>query len=713
MSSSLEAFLRPRSIALIGASHRPNSLGGRVTARLFGSGYQGRLIPVNPRPDPIHGLTPVASIAAAEGPIDLALIAIPRDAVRGAVAECLDKGIPAICVVTAGFKEVDAEGAALERELVALVRAAGARLIGPNCMGITNTSPHCTFDATFSPVPPLAGPIGFASQSGALGVAVLNVCHQRQIGFSQFVSMGNKADVAEDDLLEAWADDPEVRVIAMYLESVRDPRRFLQAARRVTKKKPVVVVKAGRTAAGARAASSHTGALAGADEGAEALFRQAGVLRVDTIEEMLDTALALSRCALPAGNRVAVLTNAGGPGIMAADALDRSGLKVAELQPATRDSLRAILPREAAVTNPVDMIASAGPSEYGACLDLLLKDPGVDAAVPVVVTPPAWDARDVLTALNEAAGHHQKPVLGVFMVGEDLKRLAATPDTIPTFPQPEGAARALADMVRSALWRAAGAGAPLDFPADETAIASRLAARAATGGGYLDADATFRVLDAAGIPRAAGWALPPGASAAALADAAEAVGFPVVLKATGEALVHKSDAGGVALDLGDRAAVERAATTMTEALVRAGQAPASWEWFVQAFRRGGREVIVGATRDPHYGPLVMFGLGGRFVEVFHDVVFGLAPLNRADAERMVRGIRGLALLTGTRGEAGVDLAPAIETLGRVACLMERHPEIVELDLNPLLLYPEAARAAAVDARIRVAPAPAPAPEAVR
>jgi acetyl coenzyme A synthetase (ADP forming)-like protein len=713
MPASLEAFLRPRSIALIGASHRPNSLGGRVTARLFGSGYRGRLIPVNPRPDPIHGITPVASVTEAEGPVDLALIAIPRDAVRGAVLECLDKGVPAICVVTAGFKEVDAEGAALERELVALVRAGGARMIGPNCMGITNTSPECSFDATFSPVPPLAGPIGFASQSGALGVAVLNICHQRQIGFSQFVSMGNKADVAEDDLFEAWEDDPEVRVIAMYLESVRDPQRFLAAARRVTKKKPVVVVKAGRTAAGARAASSHTGALAGADQGAEALFRQAGVLRVDTVEEMLETALALSRCALPAGNRVAVLTNAGGPGIMAADALDRAGLRVAELEPATRDALRALLPREAAVTNPVDMIASAGPAEYGACLDLLLRDPGVDAAVPVVVTPPAHDALDVLAALDASAAGCAKPVLGVFMVGEDLKRLAATPGAIPTFPQPEGAARALADMVRSARWRGAGPGTPFDCAADDAGIAVRLAARAAAGGGYLDAAATWQVLDAAGIPGAAWRALPAGSSPAALADAAEAVGLPVVLKATGDALVHKSDAGGVALDLRDRAAVERAAAAMAGALVRAGQAPDGWEWFVQAFRPGGREVIVGATRDPHYGPLVMFGLGGRFVEVFHDVVFGLAPLAREDAERMVRGIHGLALLTGARGEAGVDLAPAVETLGRVARLMQYHPSIAELDLNPLLLYPDGGRAAAVDARIRVEAAPSPEPGGAR
>ena len=564
--------------------------------------------------------------------------------------------------MTAGFKEVDAEGAALERELVALVRARGARMIGPNCMGITNTSPQCTFDATFSPVPPLPGPIGFASQSGALGVAVLSICHQRQIGFSQFVSMGNKADVAEDDLLEAWEDDPEVRVIAMYLESVRDPQRFLAAARRVTKKKPVVVVKAGRTAAGARAASSHTGALAGADQGAEALFRQAGVLRVDTVEEMLETSLALSRCALPAGNRVAVLTNAGGPGIMAADALDRAGLRVADLETTTKDALRAILPREAAVTNPVDMIASAGPVEYGTCLDLLLNDPQVDAVVPVVVTPPACDAQDVLKALIAAAARHAKPALGVFMVGEDLKRLAATPGAIPTFPQPGGSRPGAGrhGALRRVARGRAGDGARVRGRRRRDRGAAR-GARGRAAAATSTPPRRGRCSTPRGSPARPGAPCPPAPTRPRSPTRRKSIGFPVVLKASGDALVHKSDAGGVALDLRDRAAVLQAAAAMSGALGRAGQAPGSWEWFVQAFRPGGREVIVGAARDPHYGPLVMFGLGGRFVEVFHDVVFGLAPLTREDAERMVRGIRGLPLLTGVRGEAGVALGPAVET----------------------------------------------------
>ncbi len=700
MPSSLDPFLRPRSIALVGASRRAESLGGRITARLFDSGYRGRLVPVNPNPEPIHGIVPVASVADIGEAVDLVILAIPRDAVGRAVDECLDRGIPAICVVTAGFKEVDAEGAALERELVERIRRHGSRLLGPNCMGITNTSPACAFDATFSPVPPLPGPIGFASQSGALGVAVLNICHQRKIGFSQFVSMGNKADVAEDDLLEAWAEDPEVPVIAMYLESVRDPARFLASARRVTKRKPVVVVKAGRTDAGARAASSHTGALAGADEGATALFRQGGVLRVDTVEQMLETALALSRCALPAGNGVAVLTNAGGPGIMAVDALAREGLRIVTLEETTRERLRARLPREAAVNNPVDMIASAGPAEYGGCLELLLADPNVDAVVPVVVTPPAHDALNVLEALNGAAERHGKPVLGVFMVGGDLERLAATPGAIPTFPQPEGAARALADMVRYAAWRRAAPGEVREHAIDDAEIEALLAPRIAAGGGYLDADATWRVLELAGIP-VVPWRVATAAEAAA--DAADAIGYPVVVKAAGDALVHKSDLGGVALDLRDRASVVDALAKMTGELTRAGHVPGSWSWFVQAFRPGGREVIAGATRDPHYGPMVMFGIGGRYVEIFRDVSFGLSPLTREDAEGMVRRIRGARLFEGVRGEAAVDAAPAVELLERVARLAFRHPAIAELDVNPFLLFPEGGRAAAVDARIRVVP----------
>ncbi|MBP7149187.1 MAG: acetate--CoA ligase family protein [Acidobacteria bacterium] len=699
MSGQLSCLLRPRSIAVVGASSRPQSLGGRVTARLFASGYTGKVFLVNPRQDSILSRPVFPSVAAIPDAVDMALIIVPRDATPGSIDECLRKGIRGLVVITSGFREVGEEGRALEQQLVARCRAAGARMLGPNCMGLVNTHPDISMDATFSPVPALRGPIGFASQSGALGVAVLNICQERSIGFSQFVSMGNKADLTENDLLEAWEHDPDVPVIALYLESFSDPAGFLDVASRVSRTKPIVVVKAGKTAAGARAASSHTGALAGADQGAEALCRQSGVLRVETIEDMLDTALLLARCPLPRGPRVAVLTNAGGPAIMAADALDALGMTVGPLSDATRAALRELLPPEAAVGNPVDMIASAGPKEYGACLDLLLADPGVDAVCSVTVSPPAWDALDVLRSLHEVARRHDKPVVTVFMVGTDLLRLtAALPDAPPIFRLPEGAARALRDAWKYAQWRAAPeTRRRLEVPGSADEVEAILARTAGAGGGYLPAGDAFRVLELCGLP-VARWEV--AGSAGEVLAAAERIGFPVALKAIAPDLVHKSDVGAIALDLRTREAVNQALDRVSASLVRAGLA-GGWTWLVQEFRPGGREVIVGATRDPDYGPLIMFGLGGKYVEVFRDVQFGMAPLGQGDAERMVRSIRGLPLLTGTRGEAPADIRPIYHALRAVSSLAARHPAIAELDINPLLVYPEGGRAAVVDARIRV------------
>lgn len=698
MPGNLDFLLRPRSVAVIGASARPAGLGGRVTARLLQTGYLGRVFLVNPKPEPIQGIVPLTSVEQLPEGIDLGLVIVPRDAVLPTVGECCRRGMRGLVVITAGFREVDEEGRRLEEEVVAVCREHGVRMIGPNCMGVVNTHPGLCLDATFSPTPALPGPIGFISQSGALGVAVLNICHERNIGFSQFVSMGNKADIGENELIAAWADDPEVPVVTLYLESFKDPAGFLEIARAVARHKPVVVVKAGRTAAGARAASSHTGALAGADSGAEALLRQAGVIRVDGVEEMLDDAMVLSRCPLPRGPRVAVLTNAGGPGILAADALDMEGLVIATLLEQTQSRLRALLPREAAVGNPVDMIASAGPEQYGACLDLLLADPNVDAVVPVVVSPPAWDAVDVLRALKEAAQGHEKPVLTVFMVGTDLARLAQVKDPPPVFRLPEAAARSLADVLSYARWRETAGGLPAAVPEAGPHRARLLAPALRGGGGYLPPEKTFQVLEAAGLP-VAPWRA--AAAAGEVLPAAREIGYPVVLKAVSPELVHKSDVGGVALNLAGDEALELALRRMEEALSHSGMEPGSWSYLVQAFRPGGREVIVGATRDPGYGPLVMFGLGGKYVEVFRDVQFGITPLERIDADRMVRSIRGLPLLTGTRGEQGVDLEPAVTALERVARLCREYPEIKELDINPLLLYPVAGEAVVVDARIRV------------
>lgn len=699
MSGPLDALLRPRSIAVIGASNRLHSLGGMVTDRLFQAGFTGAIYPVNPKQDAIHSTKAYPSLTDVPDEVDMAIIVVPRDAVLPAARECCEKGVKAAVVVTSGFKEADEEGAALERELTELFRSHGVRFIGPNCMGVFNTSEGVRLDATFSPTPPLAGPLGFASQSGALGVVVLNMSRDRKLGFSHFVSMGNKSDVDESDLIATWEDDDEVPVITAYLESFTDATRFLESARRVTRKKPIVLLKAGKTAAGAKAASSHTGALAAADTGTDALCRQAGVTRVETVEDLLDTGLVLSRCPLPRGPRVCVLTNAGGPGIMAVDKICELGLEMAELSDDTRAKLGEMLPPQASTANPVDVLPSASPDDFAACVKLIAADPGVDAVISITVTPPLFSALATLRAISPAARAAEKPVLTVFMVtGEFGRKLDEVKDPPPIFAQPENAARALAHAWDYASHLATPAGEVADPEMDHDAIDALLSAKLEKGGGYLDADATFRVLELAGLP-VAPWRVCPDADAAA--EAAEAIGFPVVVKAAGEALVHKSDVGGVALGIEDEDALRAALDHMSTSIGAAGHAAGSWEWLVQAMRPGGREVILGANRDPAFGPLVMFGLGGKYVEVFRDVRFAMAPMTAADARALVEGIRGLKLLTGTRGESGVALDPAVDGLTRLAALVRRHPAIAELDVNPLLLFPEAGRAVVVDGRIRV------------
>lgn len=698
MPGSLDALLRPRSVAVIGASNRRHSLGGMVTHRLFEAGFTGRIYPVNPRQEAVHSTRAYPSLADVPDEIDLALIVVPRDAVLPAARECCEKGVGAVAVISSGFKEAGDEGVRLEAELTELLTSHGVRFIGPNCMGLFNTHPELRLDATFSPTPPLAGPLGFASQSGALGVVVLNMSRDRRIGFSHFVSLGNKSDVSENDLLEAWADDGDVPVVTAYLESFTDARGFLATARRVTKTKPVVLLKAGKTAAGAKAASSHTGALAAADTGTDALCEQAGVLRAETVDDLLEIGLVLSRCPLPAGPRAAVLTNAGGPGIMATDRLVELGFEMATLSDATRATLAERLPPQASTANPVDILPSASPDDYAACLDALVRDEGVDSVVSITVTPPLFSPLATLEKLTEVTRDAGKPVLTVFMVsGDEHRSLRDLPDAPPVFALPEHAASALSASLRYARHRSAPAAA-LSEPAVDHAQIRALLGQALPSGGYLDHATTFRVLEAAGVP-VAPWGACDDASAVA-AEAAR-VGYPVVLKAGGGDLVHKSDVGGVALGIEDERQLLAELDAMRSRLRAAKISEDGLSWLVQAMRPGGREVIVGASRSEAFGPLVMFGLGGRYVEVFRDVRFAMADLTRADAERIVHGIRGLPLLTGVRGEAGVALEPAVEVVERIAAVARHHPRITELDVNPLLLFPRAEEAVLVDARIRV------------
>jgi acetate---CoA ligase (ADP-forming) len=697
MTRPLDPIFSPRSIAVVGASRRRDSLGFSLLHNLVVNEFSGAIFPVNPQAHAIHSLKCYPSVGAIPDPVDLAVIMVPRDGVQSVVEECLAKGVRGLVVITAGFSETGEEGAALERRLRETVRAAGVRMIGPNCMGVINADPEVRLNATFAPTPARRGSIGFVSQSGALGVAILNVAQDLGVGLTQFASMGNKADVSGNDLLEYWEDDPETRVIAMYLESFGNPRRFTEIAKRVTRKKPILVVKSGRTPEGARAATSHTGAIAGTDVTVSAFLDQCGVLRANTIEELFDVARALSRCPLPGGFQVGIVTNAGGPAIMATDACVNLGLHMAELSEATRAELRSFLPSAASVANPVDMIASATAEHYARTLAAVLDDPQVDMAMVINVTPILTNPIDVLEAVGAATRQRTKPVLAVMMATEEFYDAVKTArDLPPVYHFPESAARVMFLLARYAAWRRR----PADLPAPEFDTDDRQVAAILDGvaDGYLDPAATFRVLDLYGVPLAR-WRM-AGDRDEALA-AARQIGFPVVLKAVSTGLVHKSDVGAVRVDLRDETELARAAAEMESRIVAAGHPVEGF--LVQEMVRGGHEVIFGIATDPRFGPLLMFGLGGKYVEVFQDVRFAVTPLDAEEAQEVIRGIRGFKLLEGVRGEPGADLDLLAEILLRLAQLSQRHPRISELDINPFLAGPGRDSARALDARIRVGP----------
>jgi acetyl coenzyme A synthetase (ADP forming)-like protein len=692
---ALDPIFSPGSIAVIGASRRRDSIGFSLLHNLIFNEFTGALYPVNPQAHAIHSLKCYPSIGEVPDPVELAVVAVPRAGVQRAVEECIAKGVRGLVVITAGFSETGEEGALHERRLRETVRAAGVRMIGPNCMGVINTDPAASLNATFAPTPAQRGTIGFVSQSGALGVAILNVAKDLGIGLTQFVSMGNKADVSGNDLIEHWEDDPQTRVIAMYLESFGNPRRFTEIAKRVTRKKPILIVKSGRTAEGARAATSHTGALAGTDVTVSAFLDQCGVLRANTIEELFDIARALDRCPLPAGDRVAIVTNAGGPAIMATDACVNLGLRMAVLGETTQGELRAFLPREASVANPIDMIASATAEGYARSTEAVLDDPGVDMAMVINVTPLLANPIDVMEQVGEVVRRRSKPVLAVMMATEEFyDAVKPRQDLPPVYRFPESAARALAMLSRYAAWRRRAEDAPTpEFQVDDAAVGAILSAR---GEGYLEPEQAFRVLELYGVP-CAPFRTVRGAEEA-LAAAAE-IGYPVVLKAIAPTLVHKSEAGAVRVDLRDAPELRSALAAMAGSVAAAGHALDGY--FVQRLVRGGHEAIFGVSTDPRFGPLLMFGLGGKYVEVFQDVRFGVPPLSSREARDMIHGIRGFQLLAGVRGEAGADLERLVDVLLRLTQLAQRHPAIKELDLNPFLASPPGEESVALDVRIRV------------
>jgi acetyl coenzyme A synthetase (ADP forming)-like protein len=703
-SAALAHVLRPASAALIGVSQREGSVGAAVLGNLLSSGFEGRLCVVHPRGAAFAGVETYRSLADVPWPVDLGVIAVPADNVADVARDCGAAGVRALVVLSAGFAELGREGAARQAELLSICRAGGMRLVGPNCLGVLNT--EVGLNATFAPAAPPAGRVAFGSQSGAFGIAAVAEAMRRGLGLSSFVSTGNKADLSGNDLLQYWEDDDGTDVIGLYLESFGNPLRFGRIARRVAAVKPVIAVKSGRSAAGARAAASHTGALvAASDATVDALFRNSGVIRAGTVGELFDIAALLTGQPLPAGERVGIVTNAGGPGIACADACSAAGLRVEPIMARTRRKIAAHLPREAAVTNPVDMIASADADTYRRTIEAMAEDPSVDAIVAIFIPPLVTQAPDVAEALRAAATHTLaagKPLLAVWMATDDAAR-AELATGIPAYSTPEEAVRALAHAVRYARWREAAAEPVPELEGTDTDAAAGIVAESlAEGGGWLVPERAAALLAAYGVPQVR--AQIAGSPAGAARCAAE-LGGPVAIKAIAPGLVHKADAGGVRLGIDGPAAVTRAAREIAASVREAGHAPAGF--VVQAMAPAGVEILVGVVGDPDFGPVVACAAGGGAVELLGDVQTRLAPLTRTDAADMIRSLRTFPLLDGYRGAEPADVAALEDVLVRVAALAAAHPEIAELDCNPVLVGPDGA--IVVDARVRIEPSRPPRP----
>ena len=683
----LDALFAPRVVAVVGAGRTRGGIGAEIFHNLRADGFTGRAIPINPSASAIDGVRAYASLREVPEPIDLAVVAVPADAVEPVIDDCVAAGIPAAIVISAGFAETGDAGRQREARLLRTVREAGMRMVGPNCMGLVNTDAAVRLNATFSPVFPPAGPVAFSTQSGALGLAILEYARQLNLGISSFASVGNKADVSTNDLIEYWAGDQRTRVILLYVESFGNPRRFADIARRVGRTKPIVALKAGRSGSGARAARSHTGALAASDVVVDALFRDAGVIRTGTLEELFDAAALLAHQPLPAGPRVAILTNAGGPGILAADACEAHGLVLPPLSPATVEALRRFLPTSASVANPVDMIATASADDYRRAIPVVLADAAIDRLLTIFIPPLVTRSEDVARAIAGATRGSAKPVLATFFGAAGVPDLLAP---VPCYTFPESAARALAHAVTYAQWRAQPPDAPAPPPRMHVDAARRIVERACAGGDrWLAPLQVQALLEAVGIP-----ATP--VSVAHTADEAVAAarhfGLPVAVKGSGPDLLHKSDAQAVFTGIDDEAGVQHAFAALA-------RRPGVAEVLVQPMIAGGVEMFVGATLHPAFGHAVICGSGGMQVELLRDTACRLAPVGERALRELLDEVRGVALLRGFRGRPRLDEAALRDVVLRVSALLVACPEILELDLNPVIVT--RAGAHVVDARVRV------------
>ncbi len=706
----LDALFRPRAVAVVGASRSGSGVGYLALKKLLAGGFHGAVIPVHPSARSIASVAAVPSIAELPADVDLAVLAVPAPLVEEVVIACAKKGIGGVIVLSAGFAEIDAAGKAREARVRDVIRAHGMRMVGPNCLGLLNTDPEISLDATFAPVEPLPGRVAMASQSGALGVAILETARELDLGLSAFVSVGNKADVSGNDLLEYWEDDPRTDLILLYLESFGNPRRFASIARRITRKKPILAVKAGRTKAGQRAAGSHTAALAAPERCVEALFRHCGVLRVATLEEMFDAATLLAHQPLPRGHRVAVLTNAGGPGTLCADACESEGLLLPELVAATHRALEAALPHAASLVNPVDLSAPATAEDYRRALPLLLDDPNIDAVIVLFVSAGVIDVDSIAMAIKAgrraAHGGRAKPMATCFVGKRGIPAaLSSDAESVPSYRFPESAARALACAVRRSEWLAQPVGveptlSDVDVKTAQALVRSALAHR---GPGWLTPCEQENLLAAFGIPHLRSTLCRDAEAAVA---AAAALDGPVAVKLASATLVHKSEWNGVHLNVLGAAAVRRACAAIEARLVAAGRRDELLGYTVAPMAAAGIDTLVGLYADPNFGPLLAFGLGGVTTELMNDTAFRLVPLTDAEAQRMVGSIKGVELLRGFRGAPLADEPALVDLVLRVARLAVELPEVQELDLNPVRVFERGRGACALDARIRIGAPPA-------
>ena len=725
--SSLDAILKPKSIAVIGASLTEGTIGSEVMKRLTEYQFHGPIYPINPKGGEMYGLTAYTSILETPGNVDLAVIVINSKFVLDTVDQCAQKGVKGLVVISAGFKEVGGDGVELECQLLEKVKKYGMRMVGPNCVGVINTLDSLTMDATFAAVLPVRGDVGFSSQSGALGCGILSILKDLNIGFSQFVSAGNQADINAEDLLEYWENEPSVKQIMLYMESVVDPKAFREKATRITKKKPIIAIKSGRSEAGASAASSHTGSLAGADKAADALLTQSGVIREFNLKTMFETAQAFAKSPLPTGKRVAIVTNAGGLGILTTDALEDNGLDMAQISDATKDYMRSFLPSAASVKNPVDMIASASMEHYQKCVEACLQDENVDAVIVIYLQLMGAVPLEMARAIMEVRGKYpNKPVMGVAMTTTDFFpslsglgdanalcedpagcgstpcRPAGTPEApanavnMPWYAYPEEAAHAMARLWQYAEWKNKPVGHIPTYDVDKGKVEAIIKASALEGRDQLTTLKSIDVLRAYGI-RACKYGLATNVDE--VKALGNSIGYPVVMKMTSKTTSHKTDVGGVVVNIQSEVDLEREYNALLGRLEAKGLIDGLEGVIIQEMVKGNREMVCGIATDPQYGPMMMFGLGGVFIEVMKDVTFRLSPLTGDEALEMIKSVKAYHLLEGARGTKPAQIEQIQETLLRLSQLVNDFKYIDELDINPLLISEATGEGIAVDGRI--------------